>query len=60
MSVYSVIREAGLGFLDGGIAAQPDVADHAAFMNGLAEDGLLVTPRNRELQQQGSTLLASL
>ena len=39
MSLYSVIREAGPGFLDGGIAAQPDVADHAAFMNALAEEG---------------------
>ena len=39
MSLYSVIRDAGPGFIDGGIAAQPDVADHAAFMNGLAEEG---------------------
>ena len=42
MSLYSVIREAGPGFLGGGIAAQPDVADHAAFMNGLAEEGLIL------------------
>lgn len=42
MSLYCVIREAGPGFLDGGIAAQPDVADHAAFMNGLAEQGLIL------------------
>ncbi len=42
MSLYSVIREAGPGFLDGGIAAQPDVAEHAAFMNGLAEEGLVL------------------
>jgi uncharacterized protein YciI len=42
MSLYSVIREAGPGFLDGGTAAQPDVADHAAFMNGLAEQGLVL------------------
>ena len=42
MSLYSVIREAGPGFLDGGIAAQPDVADHAAFMNALAEEGLIL------------------
>ena len=39
MSLYSVIRDAGPGFIAGGIAAQPDVADHAAFMNGLAEEG---------------------
>ena len=42
MSLYSVIREAGPGFLGGGIAAQPDVADHAAFMSALAEEGLVL------------------
>ena len=42
MTIYSVIREAGPGFIDGGIAAQPDVADHAAFMNALAEEGLIL------------------
>jgi uncharacterized protein YciI len=42
MSLFSVTREAGPGFLDGGIAAQPDVADHAAFMNGLADEGLIL------------------
>jgi uncharacterized protein YciI len=39
MSLYCVIREAGPGFLDGGIAGQPDVADHVAFMNALADEG---------------------
>ena len=42
MSVYSVIREAGPGFLDGGIPAQPDVADHAEFMNALASEGMVL------------------
>ncbi len=42
MSLYSVIREAGPGYLDGGIAAQPDVADHAAFMGALADQGLVL------------------
>ena len=42
MSLYCVIREAGPGFIDGGIAAQPDVADHAAFMNALAAEGLIL------------------
>lgn len=42
MSLFSVTREAGPGFLAGGIAAQPDVADHAAFMNGLADEGLIL------------------
>jgi uncharacterized protein YciI len=42
MSYYAVVREAGPGWIEGGIAAQPDVADHAAFMNGLADDGLVL------------------
>jgi uncharacterized protein YciI len=42
MSHYAVIREAGPGWVDGGIAAQPDVADHAAFMKGLADAGVLL------------------
>jgi uncharacterized protein YciI len=42
MSYYAVIREAGPGWIDGGIAAQPDVADHAAFMNDLADEGMVV------------------
>jgi uncharacterized protein len=42
MSYYAVIREAGPGWVDGGIAAQPDVADHAAFMNGLADEGVVL------------------
>ena len=42
MSLYAVIREAGPGFLDGGIAAQPDVSEHAAFMNALAEEGVVL------------------
>jgi uncharacterized protein YciI len=42
MSHYAVIREAGPGWADGGIAAQPDVTDHAAFMAGLADDGMVL------------------
>lgn len=42
MSYYAVIREAGPGWTEGGIAAQPDVADHAAFMNGLADQGFVL------------------
>jgi len=42
MSYYAVIREAGPGWIEGGIAAQPDVADHAAFMNNLADEGLVL------------------
>ena len=42
MSCYAVIREAGPGWTEGGIAAQPDVADHAAFMNDLADAGFVL------------------
>ena len=42
MSYYAVIRDAGPRWVDGGIAAQPDMADHTAFMNGLADEGLVV------------------
>jgi len=40
--MYAVIREAGPGWIDGGIAAQPDVADHAMFMNDLAAEGFVL------------------
>ena len=42
MSAYAVIREAGPGWTDGGIGDQPAVAYHAAFMNDLADEGLLL------------------
>jgi hypothetical protein len=42
MSHYAVIREAGPAWTHGGIADQPDVASHAAFMNGLADDGFVL------------------
>jgi len=42
MSYYAVIREAGPGWAHGGIAAQPDVGAHAAFMNGLADEGIVL------------------
>jgi uncharacterized protein YciI len=42
MSYYAVSREAGPGWNDGGIADQPDVADHAAFMNRLADEGFVL------------------
>ncbi len=42
MSYYAVIREAGPAWNEGGIAAQPDVADHAAFMNDLADKGVVL------------------
>jgi uncharacterized protein YciI len=42
MSYYAVIREAGPGWVDDGIAAQPDVAEHAAFMNELAGEGVVL------------------
>jgi uncharacterized protein YciI len=42
MSYFAVIREAGPAWRDGGIAAQPALDDHAGFMNGLADDGLVL------------------
>ena len=43
MSYFAVIREAGHAWTDGqGIAGQPGVGDHAAFMNALAEEGFLL------------------
>ena len=42
MSYYAIIREAGPGWNEGGIAAQPHVADHAAFMNDLADQGFVL------------------
>jgi uncharacterized protein YciI len=40
VSYFAVIREAGSAWTDGnGIAAQPALAEHAAFMNELANEG---------------------
>jgi len=42
VSLYVVRREAGLVWAAGGIFQQPGVNEHAAFMNGLADDGFLL------------------
>jgi uncharacterized protein YciI len=42
MSYFAVIRGAGPGWSDGGIAGQPAVNDHAGFMNALADEGFVV------------------
>ena len=42
MSAYAVLREAGPAWIEGGITAQPGVADHAGFMNGLADQGVVL------------------
>ena len=42
MSTFAVIREAGPGWRDGGIYEQPAVAEHAAFMNALADSGFVL------------------
>jgi uncharacterized protein YciI len=43
MSYFAVIREAGRGWTDGkGAMEQPDAADHAVFMKGLAEEGFVL------------------
>jgi len=43
MSLYAVSREAGPSWVDGmGAFDQPAVDDHAAFMNALADEGLVL------------------
>jgi uncharacterized protein YciI len=43
MSYFAVIREAGPGWTDGkATLEQPGAADHSAFMNTLADDGLVL------------------
>ena len=42
MSYFAVIREAGPGWKNGGIFEQPTVNDHAAFMNALADQGVVL------------------
>jgi hypothetical protein len=37
MTYFAVTREAGPGWTDGGIAAQPAVNDHARFMDTLVD-----------------------
>jgi uncharacterized protein YciI len=43
VSYFAVIREAGPAWIDGqGAFEQPEVNDHAAFMNALADEGLVL------------------
>lgn len=43
MSLFAVTREAGPGWTEGaGAFEQPAVMEHSAFMNTLAEEGLLL------------------
>ena len=43
MSYYAVIREAGPGWTDGkALLEQPGIGEHAAFMNGLADEGSVI------------------
>jgi uncharacterized protein len=43
MRLFAVNREAGPAWMDGtGAFTQPGVNDHAAFMNGLAEEGFIL------------------
>ncbi len=42
MSRFIVIREAGHAWQDGGITGQPALSDHAAFMNGLAAEQVVL------------------
>ena len=43
MSLFAITREAGPSWIDGkGAFEQPEVADHAAFMNYLAGEGVVL------------------
>jgi len=43
MSLFAVTREAGPAWIDGkGAFEQPGASDHAAFMNTLANEGLVL------------------
>ena len=42
MSLFAVTREAGPSWTAGGIFDQPAVNDHAAFMNALADEGVVL------------------
>ena len=42
MSLFAVTREAGPRWTAGGIFEQPSVTDHAAFMNALADEGVVL------------------
>jgi uncharacterized protein YciI len=42
VNLFAVTREAGPGWAPGGIRAQPAVDDHAAFMNHLAQIGIVL------------------
>lgn len=53
MSYFAVTREAGPAWSDGGIAAQPGVADHAAFMDGLADAGFVLAAGPLDGTEQG-------
>lgn len=42
MSLFVVLREAGPGWTDGGAFDQPQVNDHAGFMDALAGEGFVL------------------
>jgi uncharacterized protein YciI len=53
MSYFAVIREAGPAWSEGGIADQPAISDHAAFMNGLAIGGMVLFAGSLADTEQG-------
>jgi uncharacterized protein YciI len=42
MSSFAVVREAGPAWAAGGIFDQPAVAEHASFMNAVADEGFVL------------------
>ena len=54
MSYFAVIRDAGPSWTDGkGAFEQPDVDKHAAFMNALADEGIVLFAGSLAGSEQG-------
>jgi hypothetical protein len=56
MSYYAVTRNAGPAWTDGkGAFEQPGASDHAAFMNTLADEGLILFPGRSPAANTGAS-----
>jgi uncharacterized protein YciI len=42
MRYFTVFRQAGPGWTEGGVRAQPAVGEHAEYMNALAQEGFVL------------------
>jgi hypothetical protein len=58
--LYAIIREAGPGWTDGkGAFDQPGASDHAAFMNALADDGVVFSLARSRAANKGASVSCS-